>query len=78
MSTGPTRPAIAATASLSRTSSRAVSATPSLPSSARFFSSMSVAITVAPSRAKATAQARPIPTAAAVTNARLPLRRSDI
>ena len=31
-----------------------------------------------PSRAKANAQARPIPTAAAVTNARLPLRRSDI
>jgi hypothetical protein len=39
---------------------------------------MSVANTVAPSRAKATAQARPIPTAAAVTKARLPFRRSDI
>src|SRR6185437_13457097 len=78
MSMVPVRAAMAATASLSRTSSLATSETPSLPSSARPFSSMSVAITVAPSRAKAVAQARPIPTAAAVTNARLPLRRSDI
>ena len=41
-------------------------------------SSMSVANTVAPSRAKAMAQARPMPAAAAVTKARLPFRRSDM
>ncbi len=48
MSTLPTRLAIAATAALSRTSSRATSDTPSLASSASPFSSMSVAKTVAP------------------------------
>jgi hypothetical protein len=39
---------------------------------------ISVAMTVAPSRANAMAQARPMPAAAAVTTARLPFRRSDI
>jgi hypothetical protein len=63
---------------LSRASSFATSAMPSLFSAASLPSSISVANTVAPSRAKATAQARPIPTAAAVTNARLPFRRSDM
>ena len=51
-----------------RTSSRAVSAMPSLARVAMPLSSMSVAITVAPSRANAMAQARPMPAAAAVTN----------
>src|SRR5260370_16922268 len=74
----PARLAMAATAALSRASSFAISAMPSFLRSASLLSSMSVANTVAPSRAKATAQARPIPTAAAVTNARLPFRRSDI
>src|SRR6266700_538958 len=69
---------MAATAAVSRTSSRAVSDTPSLARDARAFSSMSVANTLAPSRANASAQARPMPTAAAVTNARLPFRRSDM
>src|SRR6266700_656325 len=69
---------MAATAAVSRTSSRAVSDPPSLARDARAFSSMSVANTLAPSRANASAQARPIPAAAAVTNARLPFRRSDI
>src|SRR3984957_4376541 len=78
MSTLPTRLAIAATAAVSRTSSFATSDTPSLASTARPFSSMSVANTVAPSRAKAIAEARPIPAAPAVTNARLPFRRSDM
>src|ERR1700704_3314635 len=78
MSTLPTRFAIAVTALLSRTSSRDVSAIPSLASGAIPFSSISVANTVAPSRAKAIAQARPIPAAPAVTNARLPLRRSPM
>src|SRR6201987_6430133 len=78
MSILPTRPAIAATSALLRASSRATSATPSLLSEARPFSSMSVATTLAPSRAKASAQARPMPAAAAVTKARLPLRRSDM
>src|SRR6266436_2801732 len=78
MSVLPARLAIAATAALSRASSLPTSAMPSLLRSASFASSISVANTVAPSRAKATAQARPIPTAAAVTNARLPFRRSDI
>ena len=45
---------------------------------ASLLSSMSVANTVAPSRAKAIAQARPMPAAAAVTNARFPFRRSDM
>ncbi|MHC2579560.1 hypothetical protein ACVI1J_008298 [Bradyrhizobium diazoefficiens] len=39
---------------------------------------MSVAITVAPSRANAMAHARPMPAAAAVMTARFPLRRSAI
>src|SRR6202790_3261533 len=78
MSILPTRRAIASTAALSRTSSRATSDPPSLASSARPFSSMSVANTVAPSRAKAMAQARPMPIAPAVTKARLPFNRSDI
>src|SRR5438105_2153396 len=78
MSVLPARLAMAATAALSRTSSFATSAIPSLLSAASLASSISVANTVAPSRAKATAQARPIPTAAAVTNARLPFRRSDM
>src|SRR5262249_10352917 len=56
----------------------ATSAMPSPLSGARPFSSISVANTAAPSRAKASAQARPIPALAAVTKARLPLRRSDI
>src|SRR6185369_1416197 len=70
--------AVAITAAVSRTSSRATSDTPSLVSGARPFSSISVAKTVAPSRANAMAHARPIPAAPAVTNARLPLRRSPI
>src|ERR1700688_2551310 len=78
ISIGPTRLAIAATAAVSRTSSRATSDTPSLASAARPFSSISVANTVAPSRANAMAEARPMPAAPAVTNARLPLRRSDM
>jgi hypothetical protein len=78
MSTVPTRLAMASTAALSRTSSFATSDTPSCFKSASFSSSMSVANTSAPSRAKATAQARPIPIAPAVTNARLPFRRLDI
>src|SRR3954452_10751479 len=78
MSTLPTRLAVALTAAVSRTSSRATSDTPSLASWASRLSSISVAKTVAPSRAKANAQARPIPAAPAVTNARLPLRRSPI
>src|SRR5450432_330925 len=78
MSTGPTRFAIALTAEVSRASSRATSVTPSLASAARPFSSISVANTLAPSRANAMAQARPMPAAPAVTKARLPLRRSDM
>src|SRR5882724_549635 len=78
MSVLPARLAIAATAALSRASSFATSAMPSLFSAASLPSSISVANTVAPSRANATAQARPIPTAAAVTKARLPFRRSDM
>jgi hypothetical protein len=39
---------------------------------------MSVAITVAPSRANAIAHARPMPAAAAVTTARFPFSRSDM
>src|SRR6478735_6147719 len=78
MSVWPARLAMAVTAAVSRTSSFATSAMPSLLSAASLPSSMSVANTVAPSRAKATAQARPIPTAAAVTKARLPFRRSDM
>src|SRR3954447_26242805 len=78
MSTLPTRLAMAFTAAVSRTSSRATSDTPSFASCARPFSSISVAKTVAPSRENAIAQARPIPAAPAVTNARLPLRRSPI
>src|SRR3984957_7668487 len=78
ISTPPTRLAIAATAALSRTSRRATSLTPSLARSANAFSSMSVAKTLAPSRAKAIADARPTPAAAAATNARLPFRRSDM
>jgi hypothetical protein len=35
-------------------------------------------MTVAPSRAKAIAQARPMPAAEAVTTARFPFSRSDI
>src|SRR5437868_7626033 len=78
MSIVPTRLAIATMAAVSRTSSRATSDTPSLVSGARPVSSISVAKTVAPSRANAMAHARPIPAAPAVTNARLPLRRSPI
>src|SRR4051794_398994 len=78
MSMLPTRFAVPATAAVSRTSSRATSDTPSSLSEARPFSSISVAKTLAPSRAKAMAQARPMPAAPAVTNARLPLRRSPI
>src|SRR4051812_2699071 len=78
MSVLPARLAMAATAAVSRASSFATSAMPSLLSAVSLASSMSVANTVAPSRAKATAQARPIPTAAAVTKARLPFRRSDM
>src|SRR3954467_5136386 len=78
MSTVPARLAIASTAAVSRTSSFATLATPSCFNSASFSSSISVANTSAPSRAKAAAQARPIPTAPAVTNARLPFRRLDI
>src|SRR6202022_57466 len=78
MSIGPKRFAMAATAELSRTSSRATSDTPPLESAASPFSSISVATTVAPSRAKAIAEARPMPAAPAVTHARLPFRRSPI
>src|SRR5215472_1824216 len=78
MSVLPTRLAMASTAAVSRASSLATSAMPSLFSEAMPFSSMSVANTLAPSRANASAQARPMPAAAAVTKARLPLRRSDM
>ena len=78
MSILPTRLAKALTSAVLRTSSRAVSAMPSLPSVAMPLSLMSVAITVAPSRANAMAQARPMPAAAAVTTARFPFSRSDI
>src|SRR5947209_1885684 len=78
ISTVPARFAMASTAAVSRTSSFATLATPPLFNAARFSSSTSVANTPAPSRAKASAQARPMPTAAAVTNARLPFRRLDI
>src|SRR5580692_12165267 len=78
MSMPPTRLARPATEEVSRASSRATSAIPSLARSANPFSSMSVAKTLAPSRAKAIADARPMPAAAAVTNARLPFRRSDM
>src|SRR5579864_7483751 len=74
----PTRLAIADTAALSRTSRRAMSLMPSAASAASPFSSTSVAKTLAPSRAKAIADARPMPAAAAVTKARLPFRRSDM
>src|SRR6185437_11562589 len=59
------------TAALSRTSSRRV-AIPFPLSVARFFASTSVAITSAPSAAKASVVARPMPAAAAVINAFLP------
>src|SRR5260370_33070078 len=78
MSVLPARWARAATSALSRASRFAISAMPSFSRSRRLLSSVAVANTVAPSRAKATAQARPVPTAAAVTNARLPFRRSDM
>ena len=68
----------AAVSLLSRASSFATSATPSPLSAAKPFSSRSVANTLAPSRAKAIAEARPMPAAAAVTKARLPLRRLDM
>src|SRR5882757_2136083 len=78
MSIFPMRLAKPSTSAVLRTSSRAVSAMPSWPRVAMPPSLMSVAITVAPSRAKAMAQARPMPAAAAVTTARFPFSRSDI
>src|SRR6185436_12023533 len=78
MSIFPMRLAKASTSAVLRTSSRAVSAMPSLPRVAMPLSLMSVAITVAPSRANAIAHARPMPAAAAVTTARFPFSRSDI
>src|SRR5215813_4552216 len=74
----PTLRAISATAALSRTSSGTASAMPLPERSESPFGSMSVATTWAPSRAKAKADALPIPAAAAVTNARLPFNRSAI
>jgi hypothetical protein len=76
MSTLPTRLAKALTSAVLRTSSLATSAMPSLVRPAMPASLMSVAMTVAPSRANAMAHARPMPAAAAVTTARFPLRRS--
>ena len=76
MSTGPYFLAIASTASVERTSSPSVTATPWSLRSAISSGLRSVAITSAPSRAKASAVARPIPAPAAVRNARLPLSRS--
>ncbi len=73
-SIGPISRASASTASLERTSSFRRS--PSSPCSpAR---STSVAITRAPSAAKASAVARPMPAAAAVSNAVLPFNRNDM
>src|SRR5262245_29394906 len=72
----PTLRASSVTAELSRTSSGTTSAMPPPERSESPFASMSVATTWAPSRAKASADARPIPAAAAVTNARLPFNRS--
>src|SRR5260370_3100786 len=63
------------TASVERTSSLRRLAL-FIPSS--FFSSTSVATTVAPSAAKASAMARPIPWPAAVTSANLRCRRPDM
>ena len=74
-SNGPPAPTHACTAAASSTSSRRVS----MPSTGSSFASVaaftSVATTLAPSRAKARAIASPIPCAAAVTSARLPVSR---
>src|ERR1700733_119406 len=71
MSTSPISRASASTASFERTSSLRLSVS----SPARPPTSMSVATTRAPSRAKASAVARPMPAAAAVSNATLPANR---
>src|SRR5262245_38971675 len=65
-------------AAVSRASSRRHSATPCACKPAMPASLRSLAITVAPSRAKAMAVARPMPAADAVQKASLPLRRSAI
>src|ERR1700733_13063445 len=71
---GPSSRARASTASFERTSSLRLSASrPSRPAT-----SMSVAMTRAPSRAKASAVARPMPAAAAVNNATLAANRPAI
>src|SRR5215207_3506440 len=72
MSTGPVSPASAATASFEVTSSLRRSA-PSRPAS--FSASRSVAHTFAPSATNASAMARPMPAAAAVTSAVFPVSR---
>src|SRR5829696_82654 len=72
MSTGPVSPASAATASFEVTSSLSRSA-PSRPAS--FSASRSVAHTFAPSATNASAMARPMPAAAAVTSAVFPVSR---
>ena len=74
MSIGPTSRASASTASFERTSSLRLSASRPL----RPATSMSVAMTRAPSRAKASAVPRPMPAAAAVNNATLPANRPAI
>src|SRR5204863_15528 len=73
--TAPAACAAAFTAFGSVTSSKRVSQPVAFASSASNASLMSVAITRAPSRTKASAVARPMPWPAAVTKASLPLRR---
>src|SRR6185295_18934791 len=75
-STAPSRLASASIAAVSRASSAISSATPASSRPARPALLRSLAITRAPSRAKAMAVARPMPAAAAVQKATLPLRRS--
>src|SRR5215471_6817268 len=75
-STGPSRLAIASIAVVSRASSATHWATPASSRPAMAVSSRSLATTLAPSRAKASAVARPMPLADAVQKASLPLSRS--
>ena len=77
-STGPSRFASASMAAVSRASSFTHSATPASFRPAIAASLRSLAITLAPSRAKAMAVARPMPAPEAVQKASLPLSRSVI
>src|SRR6185312_3392951 len=79
-STVPSSPASAETAAGSMTSRRRISSAPRAVAltSASFSRLTSVAMTLAPSAANASAEARPMPCAAAVTSAVLPLSRSAI